>query len=56
MSFKLVLGAAVDLQEVGPRKTRVVQGQPVGTHVQSQNCARVPTTIASTARGCPRVM
>jgi hypothetical protein len=53
MAFKLVLGVAVDLQEVGPSKTRAVQGQPAGTRAQSQNCARVPATVASTARGCP---
>jgi hypothetical protein len=51
--FGRVLGVVVDLQGVGPNQTWVFQGQPVGTRVQSQNCARVPATVASTARGLP---
>ena len=35
MNFEHVLGVAVDLKTVGPRQTRVVQGQPTGTRVQS---------------------
>ena len=46
----------VDLKKVGPRKTRAVQGQLVGTHVQRKACARVPATVTSTGRVYPRVM